>query len=212
MLYNILLTVHIIAGSLALLGAIIAIYTKIVNGSHQWHIYGGLSFFYGMLFVFLTTVPMTFLKPNLFLFLIGIFSFYFAFMGWRMAVNRTGNAGVPEYAAIIIMAITAAVMTVWGGNLLWNDNGNGVTLIIFGAIGGIFAISSYRRYQTGPIKGKERIGSHLGNMLGATIAAVTAVLVVNVDTEPVWLVWIAPTIVITPLIFWMTNRVQKGKL
>ena len=212
MLYNILLIIHIIAGSVALLGAVIAIYTKIVNGSHQWHIYGGLSFFYGMLFVFLTTIPMTILKPNLFLFLIGIFSFYFAFMGWRMAVNRVGKAGIPEYTAMIIMSITSVVMIVWGGSLLWNDNGNGVTLIIFGALGAMFSISSMRQYQSGPIKGKERIGSHLGNMLGATIAAVTAVLVVNVDTDPVWLAWIAPTVIITPLIFWMTNRVRKGKL
>jgi len=50
------------------------------------------------------------------------------------------------------------------------------------------------------------IARHLTNMMAGTIATVTAVLVVNVATDPVWIAWIAPTVVITPFIFYWNKR------
>ena len=47
------------------------------------------------------------------------------------------------------------------------------------------------------------LGIHI---IGGTIATVTAVLVVNVNTNPVWIAWLAPTVVITPLIFYWNKR------
>jgi len=41
-------------------------------------------------------------------------------------------------------------------------------------------------------------------MMAGAIALVTAVLVVNVDIEPVWIWWILPTILLSPLIVWGT--------
>ena len=57
--------------------------------------------------------------------------------------------------------------------------------------------------------GKERIGRHLGNMMGGTIAVITAVLVVNVNIEPVWIWWVLPTALITPVIIWWKIKVMK---
>jgi hypothetical protein len=54
--------------------------------------------------------------------------------------------------------------------------------------------------------GKERIVRHLTNMMGGTIAVVTAVLVVNVDVEPVWIWWVLPTALITPIILWWSRK------
>ena len=56
-------------------------------------------------------------------------------------------------------------------------------------------------------KGKERIAKHLTNMMGGTIAVVTAVLVVNPPTDPEWVWWILPTFLITPLIFRWNKKV-----
>jgi len=67
-LFNVLLTLHIIAGSLALGSAFVAILTKTFNASHKWHIYSGNLYVLGMIIIFLTAVPMTILHPNLFLF------------------------------------------------------------------------------------------------------------------------------------------------
>ena len=57
--------------------------------------------------------------------------------------------------------------------------------------------------------GKERISRHLTNMMGGTIAVITAVLVVNPPFEPEWIWWIFPTILITPIIFWWNYKILK---
>ena len=46
-------------------------------------------------------------------------------------------------------------------------------------------------------------------MMAGTIATVTAVLVVNVATDPVWIAWIAPTVVITPFIFYWNKKLCR---
>jgi len=206
MVYASLLIIHIAAGTAALAGAAGAVATKVFNFNHRLHLISGRVFFYGMLFVFLTTVPMTMIRPNMFLLLIGVFSFYMAYSGWRKAVNRQGIAGPQDLLAILVMGATAMGMIGWGGYLTLSGEGNGVTLIVFGSIGAILAVNDIKNYTTGPLQGKERINAHLTNMMGATIAAVTAVLVVNIQTDPAWIAWIAPTIVLTPVIFWMVRK------
>lgn len=209
--YSLLLTIHIAAGFATLLGAAVAILTKIFDHPHRWHVFGGRTFFYGMTTVFLTALPMTFLKPNLFLFLIAVFSFYLAFSGWRRAINRRGKPHITDLGAMIIMGITCAGMIGRGGWLVWVDEGNGITLIVFGIIGWVLTLRNYMSYKSGPVTGKKRISAHLTMMMAAAIAAVTAFLVINIQTNPVWIAWIAPTLVITPIIFRMNKRIYSSK-
>jgi hypothetical protein len=49
-------------------------------------------------------------------------------------------------------------------------------------------------------------------MLGGTIAAVTAFTVVNVRIEPAFVVWLAPTVVLAPVIAYWTARVRGGRV
>lgn len=209
MIYNLLLITHITAGFAALIGAAGAVSTKTIIPNHLWHTRFGSVFFYGMVLVFLTTVPMTIIRPNIFLLLIGIFSFYLAWSGWRMAVNRSGDAKLADKLGIIVMGTAAVIMIGLGVWILSAGDGNGVTLTIFGAIGGGFSLKDYRQYKKGPVKGKERISAHLSAMMGATIAAVTAFLVVNIQTDPVWIAWIAPTAVIVPFIVYLNRKVLR---
>ena len=48
------------------------------------------------------------------------------------------------------------------------------------------------------------------HILAGTITVITAVLVVNVDIEPVWIWWVLPTALITPVIFWWNKKVLKS--
>jgi hypothetical protein len=57
-----------------------------------------------------------------------------------------------------------------------------------------------------------RIANHLIRMMGATIAVITAFLVVNVHFDPGWVVWLAPTVVLTPLIIVWSRRARQGRL
>lgn len=205
MFYAVLLWLHIGAGILTLLSAAGAMGTKIFTLPHSWHQISGRFFYYAMVVVFVTSVVMTLLRPNLFLFLIAVFSFYLTFIGWRTAINRSGIAGLQERAAVIIMAVTGIGMISTGIYYLVQQYDQGITLLVFGGIGLMLSVSQMVRHHH-RVTGKSRISSHIGHMSGATIAAVTAFLVTNIQTDPEWLAWIAPTIVLTPVSFWLIGK------
>jgi hypothetical protein len=78
-----------------------------------------------------------------------------------------------------------------------------VLLYPFGALTLFFGVQHTRAYFLPPPARPARIAAHLGNVLGSCIAAWTAFLVVTssgVLPVPPWVVWLAPTVVFTPMI------------
>jgi hypothetical protein len=129
-LFNTLLTLHIIAGFTALITAFVAILSKTMHAAHQWHVYSGHLYFWGMAVVFLTALPMSILHPNLFLFLIAIFSFSLALTGWRFAKNRRGAPQPLDWVQAAVMAVTSMVMILYGLYLLLSYNSNGISILV----------------------------------------------------------------------------------
>ena len=151
MIFNILLVLHIIAGGVALVAAIGASAVKQCNWSHQWHRRFGQYFFYSMLIIFLTAIPMSIINSNVFLFFIALFSFYFAHAGWRYARNRTGVATTEDWVSVGIMAIVCLGMLIYGLLLSHNYSEN-IVLIVFSGIGLFNAVRdgySLHQAQTG---------------------------------------------------------------
>jgi len=210
-LYGSLLFIHIAGGFAALFSASVAIISKIVDGAHKWHIYSGRVYFAGMVTVFLTAIPMAILKPNPFLFMIAIFSFYLALSGWRLAKNRAGTPQTVDWIIAGIMAITSVSMVAFGLYWLLGGESMGITIIVFGAIGAAFSLADIRTFRTGGLRGKERIASHLQRMMGATIATLTAFIVTNFYIEPIVILWLAPTAVITPIITIWSRKIMTGR-
>ena len=201
----ILLAIHIAAGSIALLTAAMALVTP---KGERWHILAGRVYAIGMTLVFLTAVPLAILGDSIFLFLIAFFSFYLVFAGWRFARNRQRRAHPVDWAAVGILAVTGLGM--WGYAIVIGLNGSSqwVTLLVFGGIALALSIADGRFHRRQP-GGARRVARHLTNMMAGTIATITAVTVVNVDMEPVWVPWILPTVVITPLIVWWNIRTLR---
>ncbi len=149
---------------------------------------------------------MSIFSGNVFLFLIAIFSFYLAYAGMRFARNRTGIANIFDWVAVGLMILSGMVM--WCLKIFYfiNNNSQYITLIIFGFIAISLGYTDFRGYRYKSAIGKQRIAKHLTNMLAGTIAVITAVLVTNIYIEPVFILWILPTIVITPIIFWWNRK------
>ena len=59
--------------------------------------------------------------------------------------------------------------------------------------------------------GKERIEKHLTNMMGGTIAVITAVLVVNPPSDAEWVWWVLPTSLMVPVIFGWVRKVGNSQ-
>src|SRR5262245_44924735 len=206
-MYPLLLSCHIAGGTTALLSAAVALTTA--KGDRA-HVYSGRAFVIAMSVVFLTAVPMTLIRPNLLLLLVAVFSFYLALSGWLRARNRSGVPVPLEWMAAIAMVVAAVAMGIQGIELVRGGDHMGIVLLAFGGIGAALAASDLWLLRAQAYRGTTRIAWHLARMLGATIAALTAFAVVNIRVEPAFAVWLTPTVILTPLIFYWTARVQRS--
>ena len=200
---DILLVIHILAGTIALLCAALAVSSE---KGKKFHVLSGRTYFWCMVGIFLTAIPMSIINSNTFLFLIAIFSFYLAFAGMRFAKNRKGIATTIDWIAVSLMTLSGLGM--WALAIIYfiNENSQYITLLVFGFIALALGYGDYRSHKNKTAIGKERIAKHLTNMMAGTIAVITAVLVVNVNIEPIWIWWVLPTVVITPIISYWNKK------
>ena len=200
---DILLSIHILAGTIALLCAALAVSSE---KGKKFHVLSGRTYFWCMVGIFLTAIPMSIINSNTFLFLIAIFSFYLAFAGMRFAKNRKGIATTIDWIAVSLMILSGLGMWALAITYFISDNSQYITLLVFGFIALALGYGDYRSHMNKTATGKERIAKHLTNMMAGTIAVITAVLVVNVNIEPIWIWWLLPTVVITPIISYWNNK------
>jgi len=203
---DLLLLIHILAGTIALFAAAFAICSE---KGKKIHITSGRTYYWGMVGIFLTALPMSIITSNVFLLLIAFFSFYLAFAGRRFAQNRKGIASTVDWIAVGLMIAAGLGMWLLAVYYYMENNSQSITLTIFGFIAVALGYTDYKTYKREEATGKKRIARHLTNMLAGTIAVVTAVLVVNVDMQPQWLPWILPTVILVPFIFWWNWKIIK---
>ena len=203
---TILLPIHILAGTIALLCAALAVSSE---KGKRLHVLSGRIYFWGMATIFLTAIPMSIISNNIFLFLIAIFSFYLAFAGMRFARNRKGVATTLDWIAVSLMILSGLGMWILAAIYFSNTNTQYIVLLVFGFLTIALGYADFKSHKNKSAIGKERISRHLTNMMGGTIAVVTAVLVVNPPFEPEWVWWVLPTVMITPLIFWWNSKILK---
>ena len=198
-----LLSIHIFAGTIALFCAVLAVSSE---KGKKFHVLSGRTYFWSMVGIFLTAIPMSIINSNIFLFLIAIFSFYLAFAGMRFAKNRKGIATTIDWVAVSLMIASGLGMWILATIYFINENSQYITLLVFGSIALVLGYGDYRSHKNKSATGKERIAKHLTNMMAGTIAVITAVLVVNVNIEPIWIWWVLPTAVVTPIIAYWNKK------
>jgi len=203
---DLLLLIHILAGTIALLAAAFAICSE---KGKKIHITAGKTYYWGMVGIFLTALPMSIINKEISLFLVAFFSFYLAFAGRRFAQNRTGVASRIDWIAVGLMIVTGIGMWLLAIFYFIDSNSDYIVLFFFGFISIVLGYTDYKTHKHQEATGKKRIARHLSNMLAGTIAVVTAVLVVNVNMEPQWLPWILPTVILVPVISWWNWKVMK---
>lgn len=207
-----LLVIHVLAGIVGLATALIAASNR--KGS-KIHRRVGTVFFWSMVVIGATAIPVTFFRPNPFLFFIALFSFYMAFAGYRRGRSRFSPKKL-DVAVAVAMVLTGLIMIGFGALMVIDGVGLGWALISFGALGTTFGAVDAREYWL-PRTHSEKIQVHLSRMLGGTIATITAVLVQQVTplVQAEWanvVLWLGPTVVLTPLIvFWQVRIQQTGK-
>lgn len=196
-----LVLLHILSGSGAVVGLAGALGTK--KGG-LWHRRMGKLYTISMALALLLALIVSALTLNTFLGLIGFFSAYFVYTGWRIAKVKDGARSLMDQRLSQCMLLCSIAMVVYGVYLRISGESLGVALVVFGIIAFLPAWEDFKA-DAWPI-GKQRIVLHLNRMGGASIATLTAVFVVNVQTSPAFIAWLLPGLVGAPLIIYWTRR------
>ncbi len=204
---SVLLVIHIAAGSVALAAAAMAL---LAAKGEAHHIRAGRVYAASMAVVCMSALPLAVIGSDVVLLLVAVFSFYLVFAGWRFARNASGRPRAVDWAAVAVMGLTGLGMCGYGATLLMRGSSQWITMALFGFIALALSAVDLRHHRAPLRSGRQRIARHLTNMLAGTIATVTAVVVVNVETTPAWLAWVFPTILVTPLIVWWNRRIRRG--
>lgn len=207
--YKIILGLHIAGGGAGLLSGTYVLFTKKGNDRHRLV---GNFFHWGMMIAGLTSIALSQMKPNFFLFMVGVFTLYMNHTGKRyLSYKEKGQQ--PEWLdhAVTLTMFAVAIMFMIKGNRLLKTDSFGWVYILFGFSSIMMTIADLSFAFKRERRPLEWLGLHLQRMIGTFIAALTAVLVVNVTFEPAYALWIAPTFLLTPLIM-VWSRKYKNKM
>ena len=209
---KIFLSVHIAAGTSSFLLAPVALATAKGGKQHKrW----GKVYLWSMGVVAATALPMAFFFPVRFLALVAVFSFYFAFSGYRVLrlkeLARDGGAEPIDWIAGVVTFCSSALLA-W---MSWFRPASMEVIPLVGVVFGFIGIMGSGKQMLSFVwKPKEKLFwwyTHLGNMIGSYIAAWSAFSVTTLG--PMlgnhWYVWLWPTMIGVPAITVITAYYQR---
>ncbi|MEM6646662.1 MAG: DUF2306 domain-containing protein [Bacteroidota bacterium] len=207
--YGIILGIHIAAGMTALFVAPGAMMAK---KGKAWHRRWGKIYFWCMFVVAVSAVVMALIKPNLFLLLLAVFSFYLSFSGYRVLYRKKPGARVPmlDWAVTGITIVASAAMTIYGATVLAGGNDFGTVMLVFGVLGTSGAGQDLRSFIRPSADKHAWFFKHMTGFLTSYIATVSAFSAVNFMFLPPVVRWLWPTVIGTVgLIVWSRHYRKK---
>ncbi len=208
-LFKALALLHVAAGFTALVIAPIAMVSAKGGTTHRrW----GKVYYRAMVVVAVTAVVLGVARPNLFLTLLAVFSFYTAFSGYRALRRKRPQErrDVVGWAMAILTLVASGSMIVLGlvaPSEAWRRIGT--VAVVLGSVGIMLAGSDVAAMSRPPADPMAWWYAHMGRMLGSYIAAVTAFSVVNFAVLPLTARWLWPTVIGTPLIVLWTAYYKR---
>ena len=156
-------------------------------------------------------------RPNYFLFLVGLFSFYLAFAGYRVLYRKRPDLGQRATAldyvvTVICLAASLGLLVMSVVKPVFVRSGVDPMLSVFGLIGTVGTVRDLRVFRTKFDLARDRkkwIYKHIGNMIGAYIAALTAFSATTMHFLPPILAWLWPTAVFVPVIVWNIRKYKR---
>ena len=198
---------HIASGGFTLLSGLAPMITKKGSTIHRR---AGMVYFYTMVGVVVTAaaicLPRIHEYKMQFLLTIAVFSFYMAYTGRRVLQLRTG-----EYQLIDKVVLGAILLCTIAMFLLQN-----FILAIFGILLLRLCYVDMKIYlYWDELKRKEHsefiMKSHIGKMIGAYIATITAFILNNFhfDSVPYYVPWFSPALIFIPFIIYWSRKYDK---
>ncbi len=199
-IYQIVLVIHILVGSAALLSGLAALFLRKFGRNHPK---AGKVFFISSLGVAFSALYMAAVKPNVFLLTIGIFTFFQTYAGYRSIQDKSLKPTGLDLIIWLIGALNGIAMVMQDNIVIW----------VFGGIQIGLVLVDLRTYLTlwrgGSLPANAWLRRHLGMMLGTFTAVVTAFIVVN--SAGYWWQWLGPVILLMPMIIYWNIKIGRKR-
>ena len=209
-IYTVILSIHIVSGSISLFFGTI---NMLLNKGGKTHRKVGRVFVSCMMLTGISALIMSQLKPNPFLFIIGVFTIYLIGTADRYSKPLKGKPHLIDWVYSLSMFVFADIFILWGIVSLFQGNPMGSVMLIFGGVGLFGVYKDFINFRGKNSQKKHRLLTHIGRMVGAYTATITAVLVVNASVLPakipLFLYWLLPTIILTPISFYWIQKNKK---
>lgn len=213
MTFKIILVLHIIAGSLALLSGLFAI---IFRNKVKIHKPIGKIYFWAMTVIFVSAIYMSIAHTNVFLFCVAFFTYYACLTAYRsLKLKKLHLDQKPTkfdwaieifFGFIHISFIAVALYFLFTGNTAL-----GIISLVFGILGVRGNYFTLQRFRKKLVYKNYWLLAHIGGMLGSYIGAITAFTVNNERWihAPGIVLWLGPTVFLVPLIIYEIRKHEK---
>lgn len=191
---------HVVAGSLALIIGPLSLLTK-----RQIHLHKPLGsvYFYAMSFIFISGLFLSVYHKHMFLFFISFFTYYAVCTAYRAIKIKNGTRQKIDWIIDIIAGFTHFGLLLFALYVAIKTSiGNAVVPLVFGSAGVIFVYNNVTAALKTPKPSLAWLKSHVGNMLGSYIGAITA-FTVNQAWKwevPEVVAWLGPSLIVVPVI------------
>ncbi len=213
MTFKIILILHIIAGSLALLSGLFAI---IFRNKVKIHKPIGMIYFWAMTVIFVSAIYMSIAHENVFLFCVAFFTYYACLTAYRsLKLKKLHLDQKPtnfDWAIEIFfgfMHISFIGLAIYF--LIKGSSTIGIISLVFGILGIRGNYFTLQRFRKKLVYKNYWLLAHISGMLGSYIGAITAFTVNNEKwiQAPGIVLWLGPTVFLVPLIIYEIRKHEK---
>ncbi|WP_111707971.1 hypothetical protein [Lutibacter citreus] len=206
---KIFIYIHAFFGGLGLITGLGSILVK--KGSKPHKTMGKL-FSIGMILSSLISMPISWMPnhENLFLFLIGLFTIYLVISGNQILtfkLNKKQHAKPIDKTISGSMLIISAIMVLIGIYGLIKGNSTYLLFIFFGGFGLSLTIRDFIFYKNFRKTKNGWLSNHIGKMIGAFIASITAFIVAGMGINNL-IAWTLPSILGTIYIIYWRKKLR----
>ena len=213
MYLRVILMIHIACGVTAFVCAPVALATVKGGPAHRrW----GKIYFWAMAGVAATALVLSIMLPIVFLALVAVFSFYAAYTAYRVLYLKKLAQGITkpkwyDWAAGGVTFLASLALALFGAFRPAVVGNMGIVSIVFGFLGMRLAYGTLKMLWKPPAEKMFWWYRHMGGMIGSYIAAMTAFSSVNLGQffGNAWWVWLWPTMIGVPVIFFWTAKYKK---
>ena len=100
-----------------------------------------------------------------------------------------------DYTITGIMFCFALAFLIWGIALAIKGNSFSIVFLLFGTISMTLAVKDIKLFAAKNLKKNYWLFNHITKMIAGNIAAFTAFMVVNINFQPNFVVWVTPSLI-----------------